>query len=141
MDAIINNIATATIENIISLRQELEKVSAIPDTSFISYATTHVVTPVVQQNMRQYNKQMEIQSVLGFHAVAIKQESDNRAQCDSKTTTIFEVSRHISREEFSSFLKEMRMNEKERGQWYLSYTIVEGDGDKWTYTYVNPYTD
>jgi hypothetical protein len=35
----------------------------------------------------------------------------------------------------------MGMEEKEKGEWYLSYAIVKGDGDNWTYTHVSPYTD
>lgn len=90
--------------------------------------------------MKQYNKQMEIQSILGFHAIAIKHECDHRAYCDSKTTSIFEFSRPISRKEFSSFLKEMGEEEKAQEAWYTPYTIVKGEGDKWTYTHVNPST-
>lgn len=90
--------------------------------------------------MNQYNKQMEIQSILGFHAITTKYESDHRAYCDSKTAYIFEFSRPISREEFSSFLKEMGKKEKVQEAWYTPYTIVKGDGDKWTYIYVSPST-
>lgn len=91
--------------------------------------------------MKRYNKQMAIQSILGFHAITIKHEYDHRAYCDSKTTSIFEFSRPISREEFSSFLKEMGKEEKAQEAWYTPYAIINGEGDKWSYTFVNPYTD
>lgn len=93
-----------------------------------------------ERAMKQYNKQMEIQSLLGFHAVNIEYECDHRAYCDNKTTSIFEFSRPISREEFFSFLKEMGEEEKVQEAWYSPYTIIKGSGDKWTYTYVSPST-
>ena len=93
-----------------------------------------------ERDMNQYKKQMEVQSILGFHAISIKHECDNRAYCDSKSNDIFEFSRPISREEFSFFLKEMGKEEKAQEAWYTPYTIVKGNGDKWIYTRVNPST-
>lgn len=88
--------------------------------------------------MIRYNKQMDIQYKLGFHAVDIIYERDQRAYCDNQSTMVFEFSRSISRKEFSAFLKEMGEEEIAQGAWYSPYTIITGKGDKWTYTYVSP---
>lgn len=92
------------------------------------------------EQLKNYNQQLEAWDKLGFYAEDISFSVDDRAYFDYKHTTNYKLSRSVSREEFSAFLKIMGQYEKEYTEWYLSYTTVKGDGDKWTYTYVSPST-
>lgn len=87
--------------------------------------------------MMQYEKQMELQKVLGFHAVEIKEYSECGTHCN-KICTDYSFSRSITKQEFISFLEKMSKEIISRSNWWRNYTIIKGEGDKWIYINVMP---
>lgn len=87
--------------------------------------------------MMQYNKQMELQSILGFHAVETKESFEYKANCSS-SHTFYSFSRDITKEEFISFLKKMGKEIIPLSNWWRDYTKIEGKGCEWTYIYLKP---
>lgn len=90
--------------------------------------------------MREYEKQIEIQNELGFHSVTETYEFFNKAYMDSKSCKTFTLSREVSRFEFSNFLKLMGLKEKFQEAWYEDYTEIKGEGDTWTFIHISPST-
>lgn len=93
-----------------------------------------------EAEMREYERQMEIQNELGFHSIVESHEVFDKAYMDSKFSTTFTLSREVSRFEFSDFLKLVGLKEKFQEAWYEDYTVLSGEGDTWTYTRISPST-
>lgn len=90
--------------------------------------------------MDSYNSQKHIWDAFGFCATKVETEVDSGAYKDYKHKTIYTFSCNISKEEFISFLKEMKQEIKDRGNWWEEYSIIKGSGNTWTYTWVRPST-
>ena len=91
--------------------------------------------------MKDYNAQKDAWSRFGFCALDKKYESTNKAYMDNKSITTFTFSRPISKNEFYSYLGFLGYEIKEeKSGWWDDYSIVDGNGDTWTYTWVHTST-
>ena len=88
--------------------------------------------------LAQYEKQMEIQSLLGFHAVKVKEYSKCKTHCSNNYTNYF-FSRPITKKEFISFLEKMGKEIIQSLNWWDDCTIITGGRDEWTYIHSKPY--
>ena len=93
-----------------------------------------------QQELKNYNTQKDIWGQFGFCAIDTKREVQNRAYMDYKSIVTYTFSRPISKGKFVSFLKALGCEIKDKGAWYENYSVINGNGDTWVYTWVEPST-
>ena len=84
--------------------------------------------------MMAYEKQMEIQKTLGFHAVATKESPEHNVHCN-KTIYSYSFSRAISKEEFILFLEKVGKRIAYHLNWWDDYAIIKGNGEEWEYVH------
>ena len=98
------------------------------------------VEAAYKYDVRDYEQELSVWKTLGFCKVSCVQKVDKKAYCDTKVTKAFTFSRAITKEEFLSYLGLIKATVREAKDWYDSYSIIEGDGDRWSYTWVTPST-
>lgn len=87
-----------------------------------------------------YKQERKVWDTLGFCKIGYTKKVDRRPYSDTKREETFIFSRSITKEEFISYLKMVDKEVKEAKAWYDSYSIIEGKGSNWTYTWVIPST-
>lgn len=60
---------------------------------------------------------------------------------DGYDKTTFTFNRGITEDEFRQFLKSNGYKLKEKAEWWVDYSTIEGKGNTWTYKWVRVYTD
>ena len=87
-----------------------------------------------------YKQERKVWDALGFCKIGRTKKVDRRPYCDTKSEETFVFSRSITKEEFISYLKMVGKEVKKAKAWYDSYSIIDGKGSNWTYTWVIPST-